>query len=165
MKGELTYHVASGLFKFPDLPWITAFCMGLAKHLVIEDEAEERVVYTPEYLHGMLGCEPLYWIFEQSHDNEDGEPGTDDLNTQRFGEMNADLLAWRGRHIGFTRLVIARHIVRMIADNVFGCLVMETDAESVAERLQSHDIDVPSEIDGGYKILLCSIPLEDGVVV
>ena len=57
------------------------------------------------------------------------------------------------------------HIVRMIADNVFGCLVMETDAESVAERLHSHEIDAPPEIDGGYKILICSIPLEDGVVV
>ena len=160
LTGPVTYHVASGTFHIPGLVPVNSFCMGLAKSLIIEDEDEERLVKMPEYLHHMLGCSPLYWMFE-SHGDENGEMGADDLNTQRFDEMETGLVAWRDHHEFYSRIVVAQHVQKMISENIFICLVMESDAESVAQRLEDHDPEFPSEIDGGHKILLCSLPLED----
>lgn len=172
---ELTYHVNvqgrfKGRFKIRGFVWVSAFCMGLANRLVFEADpeeplfTEERLIMLPQYLRGMLGCHNLYFMTETYC--EELEEGADvsispvDPHEEAFVAMEADLVAWKGLPLIYTRLIIARHIEAMIKKKIFIRIRLQTDALSVAERLDDGSTE-ELEGDASDKILLCTYPVEE----
>ncbi|KAJ1470317.1 hypothetical protein T484DRAFT_1753943 [Baffinella frigidus] len=176
---ELTYHVRGGegrlrgRFKIRGFIWVSAFCMGLANRLVFKTDAGECLIMLPQYLRGMLGCHDLYYLSEAYGEDllhqvsrKELEEGGDislfpvDPHEEAFVKMEADLVAWKGLPLIYTRLIIALHIEAMIKKKMFVRLRLQTDAVSVAERLEDCSTELELESDASDKILLCSYPLE-----
>jgi hypothetical protein len=163
-KYELTYHI-SGKFKIRGFTWVSAFCMGLANKLIFaNEEDEEYVVYMPEFLNDLLAARAkLYWLDEAGEFDNIQNMVTDEHRLQRFNEMEEAVKAWRNLPIIYTRLVMARHLERMINEKIFKRYKLYADAESRAlrksRRHKTRDAD-PSEEEGGHHYTLICLPID-----
>ena len=139
---KLTFNV-SGKFKVPDFPWVSAFCMGLANNIRLSVTGEKINMVIPELLTNMIGCKStVYWVITANGCSftENGDM-SDDLQP-RFHAMGVAVSAWVFLPDIYPKLVIAKHVERMVKDRLMKKYPMppHITVESDLSDLRSYDI-------------------------
>lgn len=138
---HLTFYAATLEFQMRGFWKVSAFCMGVANRITNDRHGD---LYVPEFLHHMPGCSPLVWLWQKRR--------WFNKHQRLFDDRNAALQPWLLLPIIYTKLIIALHIQRMVKDKLWISCPLGTDEESVAERVEDQEEDVPPESEGGASI-------------
>ena len=152
---NLTFKV-SGKFKVPGFPWVSAFCMGLANNIRLETSDDQIDVYMPEYLNNMIGCKAnVYWVLQADDQIEPGNSSEE--MEQRLCAIEDALPAWILLPDIYPKLVVAKHIERMVKDGLMEKYPLPTDTTSIEER--ANDLPYENTEDGGAEFTIAIIYL------
>lgn len=136
-------------FKIKGFPWVSSFCVGLAHNLRIKETKSEYVVFMPEYLNNMIDCRSTVYRIDAADDMRCSE------SKKLLDKLELDLPAWILLPEIYPKLVVAKHLERMINDGLIVCLPIAVSKLAADQQARIYPDDKIEEGGEMFTVVQC----------